>query len=76
MTISYELHAVGAVLADHLSLSTATLLVLFHDAAPYSLTTTKGARQEDVATLPLVRIKMALEVPHLSCPPTAFPEHV
>ena len=64
---------VGAVLAAHLSLSTDTLHVFSHGAAPYSLTTTKGARQEDVVTLPLVRIKMALEVPHLSCPPTAFP---
>ena len=63
---------VGAVLAAHLSLSTATLLVFSHGAALYSLTTTKGARQEDVVTLVLVGIKMALEVPHLSCPPTAF----
>ena len=61
-------------MAAHLSLSTATLLVFSHGAAPYSLTTTKGARQEeDVVTLHLVRIKMALEVPHLSCPLTAFP---
>ena len=64
---------VGAVLAAHLSHSTATLHVFSHGAAPYSLTTSKGARQEDVVTLPLVRIKMALEVPHLSCPLTAFP---
>ena len=63
---------VGAVLAAHLSLSTATLHVFSHGAASYSLTTTKGARQEDVVTLPLVMIMMALEVPDLSCPPTAF----
>ena len=63
---------VGAVLAAHLSLSTATLHVFSHGAAPYSLTTTKGARQEDVVTPPLVRIKMALVVSHLSCPPTTF----
>ena len=44
----------------------------FYGTSPYSLTTTKGARQEDVVTLPLVGIKMALEVPHLSCPLTAF----
>ena len=63
----------GAVLAAHLSLNTATLHVFSHGAAPYSLTTTKGARQENVVTLPLDRIKMALKVPHLSCPLTAFP---
>ena len=60
-------------MAAHLPLSTVSLLVISHGAAPYSLTTTKGARQEDVVTLPLVRIKMAMEVPHLSCPLTAFP---
>ena len=64
---------IGAVSAADLSLSTATLHVFSHGDAPYSHTTTKGARQEDVDTPPLVRIKMALEVPHLSCPPTAIP---
>ena len=64
---------VGAVLAANLSLTTVCIHVFSHGTALYSLTTTKGARQEDVVTLPLVRIKMALEVPQLSCPPTAFP---
>ena len=64
---------VGAVLAAHLTLSTVSHHVISHGTAPYSLTTTKEARQEDVVTLPLVRIKMALEVPHLSCPLTALP---
>ena len=60
-------------MAAHLPLCTVSLLVFFHGTASYSLTTTKGARQEDVVTLPPIRIKMALEVPHLSCPLTAFP---
>ena len=35
---------VGAVLAADLSLSTVSVLVFFHGAALYCLTTTKGAR--------------------------------
>ena len=65
---------VGAVLAAHLTLDTVSHHVISHGTAPYSLTTSKEARQEDVVTLPLVKIKMALEVPHLSCPLTAFLE--
>ena len=40
-----------AVLAGYLSLSAVTFHVISHGTAPYSLTTAKGARLEDVVTL-------------------------
>ena len=62
---------IRTILAACLSLETSAL-VFFHGTTLYSFTTAKGARQENVVASPLDRIKMALEVPHLSCPLTTF----